>query len=100
MANILRRREQAWDPVRVMREVMQWDPFRTEQPMAYGAAEEQTYVPTFDVKETKDGYLFKADLPGIKQEDLDISLHSNRLTIAGKRAAEQRDEGETWYAYE
>jgi HSP20 family protein len=33
------------------------------------------------VKETKDGYVFKADLPGIDEKDLDISLTGNRLTF-------------------
>ena len=99
MANITRRRESsAWDPFRMMRELMHWDPFRAEQ-LDYGQ-DAGRYAPTFEVKENQDSYVFKADLPGVKQDDLDISLVSNRLTISGKREAEQRDEGETWYAYE
>jgi len=82
----------------MMRELMQWDPFRAE-PLEYGI-EGARFSPTFEVKENKDSYVFKADLPGVKQDDLDISLQSNRLTISGRREAEKRDEGETWYAYE
>jgi HSP20 family protein len=101
MANIIRRKEQqAWDPFRMMRELMQWEPFRGEQLAVPYGGYEQTFVPTFDVKETKEGYFFKADLPGIKEQDLDVSLHANRLTISGKREAEQREENETWYSYE
>ena len=54
----------------------------------------------FEVKETKDSYLFKADVPGIKQGDIDVSLTGNRLTIAGKREAEKEDKGDAYYAYE
>ena len=42
-------------------------------------------MPLFDVKETKDSYVFKADLPGVKQDDLEISLVGNRLTEADWR---------------
>src|SRR5262249_47223344 len=56
--------------------------------------------PSFEVKETKDSYLFKADLPGVKEEELDISLTGNRLTVSGQRQEEKKDEGETYYAYE
>jgi HSP20 family protein len=52
------------------------------------------------VKETKDAYVFKADLPGIREEDLDISLTGNRLTVSGKREEEKREEDDRFYAYE
>jgi HSP20 family protein len=58
------------------------------------------FVPSFEVKETKDSYLFKADLPGVKESDLDISVTGNRLTISGERQQEKKDEGDTFYAYE
>jgi HSP20 family protein len=75
-------------------------PFKAES-LQYGYGQDEgRFVPSFEVKENKDSYLFKADLPGVKEEDLDISLVSHRLTISGKREAEKREEGETWYAYE
>ena len=58
------------------------------------------FTPQFDVKESKDGYVFKADLPGIKEKDLDISLTGNRLTVSGRREEEQRQEEERFFAYE
>jgi HSP20 family protein len=58
------------------------------------------FLPSFEVKETKDSYVFKADLPGVKQEDLNISLTGNRLTISGQRNEEKKDEGETHYVHE
>jgi HSP20 family protein len=42
---------------------------------------------------TKDGNLvIRAELPGVKPEDVDISLHGNVLTISGERKAEQEEE--------
>lgn len=102
MANIIRRDEggveRAWEPLRMMRELMGWDPFAEMLPsMTRPAA---LFAPTFEVKETKDAYVFKADLPGVKEEDLDVSITGTRLTVTGKREAEQRREDERFYAYE
>jgi HSP20 family protein len=109
MANIVRRggsdvaplRE--WDPLvreplRMFRDLLRWDPFR--EVSAYTDEREMTFYPTFDVRETKDTYLFKADIPGVKEEDLDISITGNRLTISGRRESEERKEGETYYSIE
>jgi HSP20 family protein len=105
MANLIRRREQqelipsTWEPLRLLREMMGWDPFAEMLPTA-GRVERMTFAPRFDVKETKDAYVFRADLPGIEDKDLDITLTGNRVTVSGKREAEERDENETFYAYE
>lgn len=43
------------------------------------------WSPAVDVVETKEDYRVKADLPGLKKEDIDISLNDNILTIKGER---------------
>ncbi len=103
MANLIRRSggrsttpARAVDPFEVVRDLMRWDPFAE-----LGTPSEQLgFLPSFEVKETKDAYVFKADLPGIQEDDLDISLTGNRLTVSGKREEEQRDEDDRYYAYE
>jgi HSP20 family protein len=105
MANLVRRgegesapaRRQEWHPFRMMEEMLGWDPFRAMAPFG---RYESGFAPSFEVKETRDGYVFKADLPGVKEADLDISVSGNTLTLSGKREAEEREEGETWYTYE
>ena len=107
MANLIRRNNgyevapigTAWDPFRIMREVLGWDPFR-EVEAVHPGTEFRTFAPRFDVKETKDAYVFRADLPGIKQDGLDISLTGNRLTVAGHREQERREQNDTYYANE
>lgn len=89
----------AWEPLDVMRQMLEWDPFRELEPRGWLGGTE-TFVPHFDVKETADGYVFKADLPGIEEKDLDVSITGTRLTVSGKREAETVGESETVYARE
>ncbi|HUJ58249.1 MAG TPA: Hsp20/alpha crystallin family protein [Kofleriaceae bacterium] len=89
------------DPFRWMREMMRWDPFQPATvPTFFGPGYERTFTPAFEVKETKDAYLIKADLPGIKEADIDVKLTGDRLAITGKREAEREDKGDAYYAYE
>jgi len=92
-------RTRGWDPFEMMQDLMRWDPFREMSRRMLGE-ETGAFVPTFDVKETKDSFVFRADLPGVKDSDVDISLTGNRLTISGRRQEENKEEGEQFYAYE
>jgi HSP20 family protein len=85
------------DPLRVMDALLRWDPFRGEWSGMTQAAE---FAPHFDLKETKDAFVIHADLPGVKDDDLNLSLTGNLLTISGKREDEKRQEGEAYYAVE
>jgi HSP20 family protein len=106
MAQIIRRRGDAparqaemLDPFRIMREMLRYDPF-ADLDFA-GTAAGGAFIPAFEVKETKDAYVFKADMPGVKDEDLDISLSGNQLVVSGKREEEREEkEGDRYYAYE
>ena len=72
-----------WDPFRMMDSLLRWDPFaETGGWLSRGGA---SFVPHFDVKETKDGYFFRADLPGVKEADLEIAVTGNVLTVSGRR---------------
>ncbi len=51
------------------------------------------------MKETPNAYVFKADLPASRTR-IGITFTGNRLTISGKREAEHKQEGETFYAWE
>lgn len=87
-----------WDPVRTMREMLRWDPFREMAP--FKTFEPATFDPSFEVTENKDAYLFKADVPGVKKEDIEITTTGNRLQISGKRDNEQESKTDTIYTYE
>jgi HSP20 family protein len=91
-----------WNPIRTMRDLLRWDPFREMSPLwdRFEQVQRDTWLPTFEVRETKDSYVFKADIPGVKQDDIEVSLTGNRLQIAGKRDAEKETREDTYYAYE
>src|SRR5947207_2388551 len=61
-------------------------------------AEEQRvlFTPDVDLKETRDAYVFKADVPGIREDDLEVILAGNWLTLKGRRE-EERHEGNANY---
>ena len=109
MANIIRRGEGnvvprsagGMDPFDVMREMLSLDPLRSLFGGAMGLQQPaHTFMPHFEVRETDDAYIFRADVPGVKDEDLDITLAQNRLTVTGKREMEQRNESDRYYAVE
>ncbi|MGV3622405.1 MAG: Hsp20/alpha crystallin family protein [Archangium sp.] len=86
----------SWDPFEVMQQMLRWDPLLGVSSASPGLA----YAPPFEVRETKDAFVFKADLPGLREEDLDISVTNNRVTVSGQRQVETSDEGDTWYTRE
>ena len=73
----------------MMRELMGWDPFHEMAPFATQLP--AGFIPSFEVKETKEGYQFKADLPGVKEEDVKVELEDNVLTISGQRRSEHEE---------
>lgn len=87
-----------FDPFRAMREMMRFDPFAEMSLAGNGAA--LAFNPDFEVKETSEGYQFRADVPGLKEKDLEISMTGNRLTISGHRDSDKREENDRYYLYE
>jgi HSP20 family protein len=58
---------------------------------------EMGWAPTIDVFEKEDKFVVKAELPGMKEEDIDISVVGDTLTIKGERKAESEVEEEDYY---
>lgn len=81
------------DPLALARDLLSWDPF-------YGGQPASAFSPPVEIKETNEAFVLKADLPGVAEDDLDIAVHNNVLTISGSRRAEERKEGEGYALYE
>lgn len=54
--------------------------------------ETSTWSPLVDIKEEKDCFLVIADVPGVKKEDIDISLENHVLTLKGERQFEKTEQ--------
>src|SRR5256885_123402 len=49
------------------------------------------WTPAMDIFEDKDNVFVKAELPGMKKEEIEISLHDGSLSISGERRSESKD---------
>ena len=71
---------EAWEPLREMEEL-------ERQMNRHGLGIESGF-PTVDVVEEKDRVLVKADLPGMKEEDIHVEVEDGELTLRGERKKE------------
>ena len=58
------------------------------------------WAPALDVLHEDGDVVVRAELPGVRQEDVDITLHRGVLTISGRREAEEQREGSGFYVRE
>ncbi|UCF43423.1 MAG: Hsp20/alpha crystallin family protein [Planctomycetota bacterium] len=58
------------------------------------------FCPAVDVTENENDIVVKAELPGCKADDIDISVHGNTLTISGQKKAEQEKKEKGYYHLE
>ncbi len=58
------------------------------------------WAPTADISETEKEYLVKADLPGVKRDDVRITLEDGVITIAGERRQDKEEKSEKTHRVE
>lgn len=59
-----------------------------------------TWVPAMNILEREDAVVITADLPGLKAEDVEITVEEGTLSIRGERKLEEAAEGETFHRVE
>jgi HSP20 family protein len=59
-----------------------------------------SWWPSIDVKETQNEFRLLAELPGLKRDDVKISLTDDVLTLRGEKRSEQERENESWHQVE
>jgi len=57
-------------------------------------------APAISVAETKDAFEVTAELPGVDEKDIKVSLDDNQLVISGEKKAESRKEEKDWHVEE
>jgi HSP20 family protein len=85
-----------------MNRITRWEPFQgtnlQEQvsrflESSFGSTDKNsslaTWAPAVDIHETEGELVVKADLPGIAEEDIDVRIEKNMLTIRGERKFEK-----------
>src|SRR5690348_3755609 len=58
------------------------------------------WTPALDVLEDKDNVVVKAEVPGMKKDEIEISLHDGSLSISGERKGESKTEDAEMYRSE
>ena len=81
-----------WDPLAEMADLQRWfdqgfGDFFGRTPLGM-ASVESAWSPVVNVHETKDQFLVKAELPGLKQEEIEVSIEDDTLTLKGERKRE------------
>jgi HSP20 family protein len=64
------------------------------------AFSERKMWPVVDIAEEENAIVVKAEVPGCKAEDIDISVHGNTLTISGEKKAEEEKKEKGYYHIE
>jgi HSP20 family protein len=95
--------------------ITRWDPFRDMfalqnrmnslyQEFNRGQSDETVstaaFVPAVDIYEDEHKIVLKLEVPGMKQEDLDIRLENNTLTVRGERKFEKEEKEENFHRIE
>ena len=62
--------------------------------------QQSQWAPALDVVQDDGDLLIRAELPGVKREDVEITLHERVLTISGERRAEELREGSGYHVRE
>jgi len=76
------------------RSEMVWDPFRGfEWPVEY---ELPTRIPYVDVIDAGKEYIVKAELPGLKKENVEIEVGTNELSLTARSDVEKEEKGKTY----
>ncbi len=48
------------------------------------------WTPALDLYEDKENFVVKVELPGMKREDIEVSLHEGSLSLSGERKSEEK----------
>jgi HSP20 family protein len=100
---------QRWNPwgelaemERRMDETMRYPLMTWRQPLFWWRAptENIAWLPSLEMYEKEDKVVVRAEIPGMKQEDIDISVEDSTLTIKGERKAESEVKDEDYYRCE
>jgi len=97
--------------------LLRWEPFRESDELfrrvwpgqvgraprsAEGSVESAAvhWTPSADISESEQEFLVRAELPGVRKEDVRITVEQGTITIAGERRLEKEDKGTKYHRIE
>jgi len=96
--------------------LIRWSPFRDlvsiqdemnrlfndyfSKPLSEGKEGTILWNPTVDISETKDDVVVSAEFPGMKKEDIKISLQDNVLTLMGEKKQDKEEKNKNYHRIE
>lgn len=97
--------------------LVKWDPFRELEEVSnrlnrvFGRSAFRTgserelltsadWMPSADISETDKAYLIKAEIPGVKKEDVKVTIQDGMLTIQGERKMEKEEKEKKFHRIE
>ena len=96
--------------------IVRWEPFRElcsfqtemnrlfntvfDAPAGGNGGTVRRWTPAMDLLETEDHFVLRADLPGLSEDDVNVELEDNVLTVSGERKAEHHERSEGFYRVE
>ncbi len=87
-----------WNPLWGIDDVFSRNP--TGLLAKYAGDSSPEWSPLADITETEEAFHIKAELPGVKKEDVDVSLSNGVLTLKGERKTEEETKDEKQHRIE
>ncbi len=76
------------------------EPFGWGRPMWSDREEKFDVQPNVDIVDKDDYVLVRAEMPGVRKEDLEITIAGDRLTFEAKREVEEKEEQDDFFRHE
>jgi HSP20 family protein len=94
MANLVRRSPRDWFNLfdRLIESVF--------EPLDWREENWRGWSPPMEVAETENAYIVRLEVPGVRPEDIEVTLSGDTLTIKGKRERSEEQKGETYHLIE
>ena len=86
-----------WNPIHDMDELFH---NRLASVLGGEGLESTTWLPVVDIEETKNGYVIRAELPGLDKDQVKVVVEDGILTLSGERNLERTVEGKTFHRVE
>jgi len=94
-----------WNPVRELEDFQNrilsaFNPSSARHSNGQEALTLAEWMPLVDIAEDESGYLFTAELPEVKKDDVRVTLENGVLTITGERKFEKEENNKRWHRVE